>query len=80
MVRKFLFWAILFIFNIAFTYAQNNTLVRQPKREFRGAWIQCVNGQFLDKSSEQIRQMLSRQLDVLQKAGINAIFFQYFRH
>lgn len=76
MIRKFLFWVILFIFNIDFTYAQNNTLVRQPKREFRGAWIQCVNGQFLDKSSEQIRQMLSRQLDVLQKAGINAIFFQ----
>ncbi len=50
--------------------------VDQPKREFRGAWIQCVNGQFLGKSPEQIRQMLSTQLDVLATAGINAVVFQ----
>lgn len=47
-----------------------------PKREFRGAWIQCVNGQYIGKSSAQIRQMLSAQLDTLQKCGINAILFQ----
>lgn len=47
-----------------------------PKREFRGAWIQCVNGQYLNKTPEQIRTMLSTQLDALQKAGINAILFQ----
>lgn len=47
-----------------------------PKREFRGAWIQCVNGQYLGKSSAQIRQMLSSQLDTLQKCGINVILFQ----
>lgn len=47
-----------------------------PKREFRGAWIQCVNGQYLGKTPEQIRTMLSSQLDVLQKDGINAILFQ----
>lgn len=47
-----------------------------PKREFRGAWIQCVNGQYLGKTPGQIRQMLVSQLDVLQKAGINAILFQ----
>lgn len=46
------------------------------KREFRGAWIQCVNGQYLGKSMAEIRQMLSSQLDVLQKDGINAIMFQ----
>lgn len=49
---------------------------RNPKREFRGAWIQCVNGQYLGKSSAQLRQMLSLQLDTLQKCGINAILFQ----
>ncbi len=49
---------------------------RYPKREFRGAWIQCVNGQYLGKSPAELRQMLSSQLDVLQKAGINAILFQ----
>ena len=48
----------------------------QPKREFRGAWIQCVNGQYLGKSPEQLQQMLSNQLDVLKSAGINAILFQ----
>lgn len=47
-----------------------------PKREFRGAWIQCVNGQYLGKSPAELRQMLSSQLDVLKKAGINAILFQ----
>ena len=47
-----------------------------PKREFRGAWIQCVNGQYLGKSPAEIRQMLSSQLDVLADAGINAIMFQ----
>lgn len=52
------------------------TASAQPKREFRGAWIQCVNGQYLNKSMQQVRTMLSAQLDTLQKAGINAILFQ----
>ncbi len=47
-----------------------------PKREFRGAWIQCVNGQYIGKSPAQIRSMLSSQLDSLQECGINAILFQ----
>ena len=47
-----------------------------PKREFRGAWIQCVNGQYLGKSPAQVRQMLSSQLDTLRQCGINAILFQ----
>ena len=47
-----------------------------PKREFRGAWIQCVNGQYIGKTPTQIRQMLSDQLDTLQQCGINAILFQ----
>lgn len=47
-----------------------------PKREFRGAWIQCVNGQYLGKTPAQIRAMLTEQLDIMQQAHINAIFFQ----
>lgn len=47
-----------------------------PKREFRGAWIQCVNGQYIGKTPSQIRAMLSAQLDSLQGCGINAILFQ----
>ena len=53
--------------------AQN---VSVPKREFRGAWIQCVNGQFLGMSQQQIQSYLSNQLDVLAKMGVNAIIFQ----
>lgn len=55
---------------------QPSSLMAQNKREFRGAWIQCVNGQFMGKSTQQIQTMLSRQLDELQKDGVNAIIFQ----
>ena len=48
----------------------------QPKREFRGAWIQCVNGQFQGLSTETMQQTMSYQLDELQKDGVNAIIFQ----
>ncbi|MBQ8064395.1 MAG: family 10 glycosylhydrolase [Prevotella sp.] len=48
----------------------------QPKREFRGAWIQCVNGQFRGMATEAMQQTLSYQLDELQKDGCNAIIFQ----
>lgn len=47
-----------------------------PKREFRGAWIQCVNGQFQGLGMQKMQQMLSTQLDQLQRDGVNAIIFQ----
>ncbi len=64
-------FTILFLAATLLAFAANN-----PKREFRGAWIQCVNGQYLGKSPAQLRQMLSSQLDTLQQCGINAILFQ----
>lgn len=48
----------------------------QQKRQFRGAWIQSVNGQFMGLSTQQMQQTLSYQLDELQKDGCNAIIFQ----
>ena len=51
-------------------------MAQAPKREFRGAWIQCVNGQFQGMSAESMQRTLASQLDVLQRAGINAIIFQ----
>ena len=36
-----------------------------PKREFRGAWIQCVNGQFQGLSTAAMQQNLLNQLDEL---------------
>lgn len=46
------------------------------KREFRGAWIQCVNGQFQGLSRDAMQTTLASQLDELQKDGVNAIIFQ----
>ena len=57
----------IFLFN-ASSFAQ--------KREFRGAWIQAVNGQFIGMSTQAIQQKLSRQLDILKADGVNAIIFQ----
>lgn len=52
------------------------TASAQSKREFRGAWIQCVNGQFMGMGTEKMQRTLSYQLDELQKDGVNAIIFQ----
>ena len=48
----------------------------QQKREFRGAWIQCVNGQFKGVGTEAMQRTLTYQLDELQKDGCNAVIFQ----
>lgn len=61
---------------MAFVSMATAVTKENPKREFRGAWIQCVNGQYLGKSPKQVRDMLSTHLDALQQAGINAILFQ----
>ncbi len=46
------------------------------KREMRGAWIQCVNGQFQGMGTAKMQQTLTYQLDELQKDGVNMIIFQ----
>lgn len=59
---------------------QNNQQKREwytpQKREFRGAWIQCVNGQFENLGTRKMQQTLTHQLNELQKDGVNAIIFQ----
>ena len=67
---------ILLILISNFSVLQTIDALPHPKREFRGAWIQCVNGQYLGKTSQQIKDMLMAQLDVLEEANINAIIFQ----
>ena len=62
----------LFLMASQFLHAQR----LQPKREFRGAWIQCVNNQFNGLGRDRMQQTLLYQLDELQKTGINAILFQ----
>ncbi len=67
-MRKLLLYFLLALWTLT-TSAQN-------KREFRGAWIQCVNGQFQGLGTVKMQQTLSYQLDELQKDGVNAIIFQ----
>lgn len=50
--------------------------VDNPKREFRGAWIQAVNGQFLGMGEKEMKNYLTNMLDNLKKANVNAIIFQ----
>ncbi len=64
------------IFLLLFALLMVMTAGAQKKREFRGAWIQCVNGQFVGMSNDKMKQTLIYQLDELQKTGVNAIFFQ----
>lgn len=66
-MKRYYFIAILLL-SVLGTFAQ--------KREFRGAWIQAVNGQFQGLPTQVIQQKLSRQLDVLKADGVNAIIFQ----
>lgn len=47
-----------------------------PKREFRGAWIQMINGQFMGMQRDEMQANLTRQLDVLKRCGVNAVMFQ----
>ena len=47
-----------------------------PKREFRGAWIQAVNGQFQGMDEMQMKKYLVVMLDNLQKVNVNAVLFQ----
>ena len=66
-MRKILFFVLLML---------ATTIQAQQKREFRGAWIQCVNGQFKGMGTERMQKTLTYQLDELKKDGCNVIIFQ----
>ena len=70
-MKRILFSLTLFL-SAAWLLAQ----VPQPKREFRGAWIQAVNGQFQGMTPDSMRRNLTHQLDELRACGINVIIFQ----
>jgi len=69
--KKLFFVICVFLFQSISIYANH-----YPKREFRGAWIQCVNGQFQGMTSKQMQETLIYQLDKLKEYGVNAIIFQ----
>lgn len=72
-MKTFLF-LLLSLFTASGVFAKNP--FEAPKREMRGAWIQCVNEQFQGMSREQMQINLIRQLDVLRSVGVNVIMFQ----
>ncbi len=47
-----------------------------PKREFRGAWIQMINGQFMGMDRQAMQSNLTNQLNELKRCGVNVILFQ----
>ena len=53
-------------FLLALLMASPLTMAQSPKREFRGAWIQCVNGQFQGMTPQKMQSVLTSQLDALQ--------------
>ena len=68
-----LLFALLLVVGVRAQVPSGN---KYPKREFRGAWIQAVNGQFKGIPTGKLKQTLIDQLNSLQGAGINAIIFQ----
>lgn len=77
MMRKLsLIIAVLAVLLCGCASSQSTAEDSRHKREFRGAWIQCVNGQFLGLSTDAMKRTLAYQLDELQKDGVNAIIFQ----
>lgn len=70
-LRLLLLAALFCVVELSFAQVVNN-----PKREFRGAWIQAVNGQWQGLGRDAMQAELTRELNALQADGINAILFQ----
>ena len=69
-------WMLVISLSFVIYHLSSSHAVAQQKREFRGAWIQCVNGQFKSIGTETMQRTLTYQLNELQKDGCNAIIFQ----
>lgn len=67
---------IFFAFFLSMGLRAQQPNATHPKREFRAAWMQSVNGQYRGIPTEKLKQTLVSQLNSLQGAGINAIIFQ----
>ena len=50
---------------------------RNPKREFRGAWLHVIGqSQWMNKNVSEQQKYIEEQLDLLLEAGCNAVIFQ----
>ena len=70
-VRSLLCVCALFF---SLTVAAQFQMEKYPKREFRAAWIQAVNGQFREVPTEKLKQTLISQLNSLQEAALMPSF------
>ena len=70
-LKNYLFLLVLLL--AAGVRAQAPSGNAYPKREFRAAWIQAVNGQFRGIPTEKLKQTLVGQLNSLQGAGITSM-------
>lgn len=62
---------------IALVFSTGAFAQENPKREFRGAWIQTVfQSEYATMTPEEMKADFIRKLDFLQSCGINAIIFQ----
>lgn len=71
--------AVLLLFVTACSVSRQVTVIpgKDPKREFRGAWIQTAfQGEYKDMTPEQMGKSFIKKLDFLKACGINAIVFQ----
>ena len=77
-MRKYTYMILLLIAMVLQSCASRKTMHNTiyPKREFRGAWIQAVNGQFTGMEEVQMKSYLTEMLDNLQKVNVNAVIFQ----
>ena len=63
------------VLSVAFMIGTLNAA--NPKREFRGAWMHTINqSQYANQTTEENQAYLRNQLDLLQKAGCNAVIWQ----
>lgn len=68
---------ISFLTAVMMLAASAGTHAREPKHEFRGAWLHTVwQTQYHDRTTAQNKAYLCRQLDSLKAAGVNAVIFQ----
>ena len=76
MRKTLLLSLILFMATAAVKAQVELPLNNYPKREFRGAWIQAVNGQFQGMGRDKMQQNLTNQLNKLAQCHVNTIIFQ----
>lgn len=71
-MRRFFHTLMFLALTLAVSAQKSN-----PKSEFRGAWMHTVHQeQYGRQSTEENKQYLRRQLDLLKEAGVNAVLFQ----